>query len=126
MCRMVEKSLLSPRAPRQLAAFAAAPVESVLYGITAVRYEGDQVAEVMMGMIDPSLDHWDLRPAPTRLVEVVDRLVEGDSVVMLFPTESGTLQMGPQVQVDVLPNGSETLAPEEEKPGRRLSDLPRY
>jgi hypothetical protein len=79
-----------------------------------------------MGMIDPSLDHWDLRPAPTRLVEVVDRLVEGDTVVMLFPTESGTLQMGPQVQVDVLPNGAETLAPAEEKPGRRLTDLPRF
>ncbi len=44
----------------------------------------------------PGLAQWDLRPAPTRLVEVVDRLVEGDTVVMLFPTERGTLQMGPQ------------------------------
>ena len=99
---------------------------SVLYGITAVRMEGNHVAEVMMGMIDPSLEHWDLRPAPTRLVEVVDRLVEGDHVVALFPTERGTLQMGPQVQVDVLPGGTETLAAEEERPGRRLSDLPRF
>lgn len=126
MCRMVEKLLQSPRAAAQFAALAGAPEPSVLYGITAVRYEDGQVSEVMMGMIDPTLDHWDLRPAPTRLVEVVDRLVEGDSVVMLFATERGTLQMGPQVQVDVLPNGTETLAPAEEQPGRKLADLPRY
>ena len=62
-------------------AFAGGTAPSVLYGITAVRLEGSQVSEVMMGMVDPSLEHWDLRPAPTRLVEVVDRLVEGDTVV---------------------------------------------
>ena len=101
-------------------------VQSVLYGITAVRVEGGQVSEVMMGMIDPSLEHWDLRPAPTRLVEVVDRLVEGDTVVALFPTERGTLQMGPQVQVDVMAEGTETLALEDERPGKRLVDLPRF
>ena len=116
----------SSRTPAQLAALAQAPVPAVLYGITAVRMEGHHVTEVMMGMIDPGLQHWDLRPAPTRLVEVVDRLVEGDTVVTLFPTESGTLQMGPQVQVDVLPEGSETLALLDEEPGRRLSDLPRF
>jgi len=99
---------------------------SVLYGITAVRMEGSQVSEVMMGMIDPSLEHWDLRPAPTRLVEVVDRLVEGDTVVTLFPTERGTLRMGPQVQVDVLAGGAETLALAEERPGERLGDMPRF
>ena len=99
---------------------------AVLYGITAVRLEGQQVAEVMMGMIDPSLEQWDLRPSPTRLVEVVDRLVEGDTVVMLFQTERGTLQMGPEVKVDVQAEGTETLAAGEERPGRRLRDLPRF
>lgn len=77
-----------PRTAAQLAALAHAPVPSVLYGITAVRLEGSQVTEVMMGMIDPSLEHWDLRPAPTRLVEVVDRLVEGDTVVTLLDRKS--------------------------------------
>ncbi|HVE54365.1 MAG TPA: hypothetical protein VNB23_13370 [Ramlibacter sp.] len=123
---MVEKSMQSPRASAQIAALAHAPLLPVLYGITAVRMEGQQVTEVMMGLVDPSLEHWDLRPAPTRLVEVVDRLVEGDTVVTLFMTERGTLQMGPQVQVDVLPEGNETLALAEEEPGRRLSDLPRF
>jgi len=118
----MEPSRTSP----PLAGLSPAPVPSVLYGITAVHVEGSQIAEVMMGMIDPSLEHWDLRPAPTRLVEVVDRLVEGDTVVTLFPTERGTLQMGPQVKVDVLPEGTETLAAADDQPGRRLSDLPRY
>ena len=116
----------SSGASARLAALAQGPVSSVVYGVTAVRLEGGQVTQVMMGMIDPSLEHWDLRPAPTRLVEVVDRLVEGDTVVTLFPTESGRLQLGPEVQVDVLPNGMETLALAEERPGRRLVDLPRF
>ena len=115
----------SPRTSAH-AALAHAPVPAVVYGIVAVRMEGNQVSEVMMGMVDPSLEHWDLRPAPTRLVEVVDRLVEGDTVVTLFPTERGTLQMGPQVKVDVQPEGSETLSLAEERPGRRLADLPRF
>ena len=125
MCRMVEKSLPAARSLAPLAALAA-PATTVLYGITAVRLDGQQVSEVMMGMIAPSLEHWDLRPAPTRLVEVVDRLVEGDTIVTLFPTERGTLRMGPQVQVDVLPGGAETLASAEDLPGQRLVDLPRF
>jgi hypothetical protein len=126
MSLMVEKSMELSRMGTPLAALTPVPLPSVLYGITAVRMEGSQVCEVMMGMIDPSLEHWDLRPAPTRLVEVVDRLVEGDRVVTLFPTECGTLQLGPQVKVDVLPEGTETLAAAEEQPGRRLRDLPRF
>jgi hypothetical protein len=122
---MVEKSIPTARNLAPLAALATPPA-TVLYGITAVRLEGNQVAEVMMGMIDPSLEHWDLRPAPTRLVEVVDRLVEGDTIVTLFPTERGTLRMGPEVQVDVLPGGAETLAAAEDRPGQRLQDLPRF
>lgn len=98
----------------------------MVYGITAVRCEDGQLSEVMMGMIDRSLSHWDLRPAPTRLVEVVDRLVEGDTVVTLFPTESGTLRMGAEVKVDVLPGGTETLAATDDLPGRRLMDLPHF
>ena len=123
---MVEKSIASSRNGAALAALAARPTPAVIYGITAVRLENGSLSEVMMGMIAPSLEHWDLRPAPTRLVEVVDLLVEGDTVVTLFPTERGTLQLGPQVTVDVLPEGTETLATADERPGRRLTDLPRF
>src|SRR5437868_7778531 len=126
MCRMVEKSMQSARAAALNPVLAGGAVSSVLYGITAVRVEDSQITEVMMGMIDPSLEHWDLRPAPTRLVEVVDRLVEGDTIVTLFPTERGTLQMGTQVKVAVLSEGTETLAPAQEMPGRRITDLPRF
>lgn len=101
-------------------------VEKAVYGITALRYAGSQIVEAMMGLVDSSLARWDLRPAPTRLVEVVDRLVEGDTVITLFPDEDGELHPGPQVKVDVLPEGTETLALTEEQPGRRLNDLPRF
>src|SRR4051812_1143797 len=123
---MVEKSMEHSRAGASPALLEGGTEPAVVYGITAVRMEEGHVSWVMMGMIAPNFEHWDLRPAPTRLVEVVDRLVEGDTIVTLFPTECGTLQMGPQVKVDVLPEGTETLAAAEERPGRRLADLPRF
>jgi hypothetical protein len=101
-------------------------VENAKYGITALRYAGAQIVEAMMGLIDSSQENWDLRPAPTRLTEVVDRLVEGDTVISLFPDDAGGLQPGPEVKVDVLPEGTETLALAEEAPGRSLRDLPRF
>lgn len=127
MCAMVEKAMEHSRARSAALAQLAAGIEpAVVYGITAVRYEGGLVAGAMMGMFDAALERWELRPAPTRVVEIVDRLVEGDTVITLFPTERGTLQAGPQVKVDVLPEGTETLALEQELPGRRLTDLPRF
>ncbi len=101
-------------------------VENAIYGITALRYAGAQIVEAMMGLIDTSQTEWDLRPTPTRLTEVVDRLVEGDTVISLFPDDEGGLEPGPEVKVDVLPGGTETLALAEEAPGRSLHDLPRF
>ena len=77
-------------------------------------------------MIDSTQARWDLRPAPTRLAEVVDRLVEGDTVISLFPDDEGGLAPGPEVKVDVLPEGTETLSLEQEAPGRTLRDLPTF
>jgi hypothetical protein len=101
-------------------------VENAKYGIAALRYAGAQIVEAMMGLIDSTQASWDLRPTPTRLTEVVDRLVEGDTVISLFPDDEGGLQPGPEVKVDVLPEGTETLALAEEEPGRSLRDLPRF
>lgn len=101
-------------------------VEKPVYGITAVRYAGSQIVAAMMGLVDGALDRWDLGPTPTRVVEVVDRLVEGDTIIALFPDEHGELHRGPQVKVDVLSEGTEALALAEEAPGRRLHDLPRF
>jgi hypothetical protein len=101
-------------------------VENAKYGITALRYAGAQIVEAMMGLIDTNRADWDLRPTPTRLTEVVDKLVEGDTVISLFPDDAGGLALGPEVKVDVLPEGTETLALAEEAPGRKLEDLPRF
>lgn len=101
-------------------------VENAKYGITALRYAGSQIVEAMMGLIDSTQSRWDLRPTPTHLREVVDRLVEGDTVISLFPDDEGGLQPGPEVKVDVLPEGTETLALAEDAPGRSLRDLPRF
>lgn len=79
-----------------------------------------------MGLIDSAHARWDLRPMPTRVNEVVDRLVEGDTIITLFPDDTGELMPGPQVMVDVLAGGTETLALAEEAPGRQLDDLPRF
>lgn len=101
-------------------------VENPKYGITALRYAGAQVVEAMMGLIDDDQASWYLRPTPTRVTEVVDKLVEGDAVISLFPDDEGRLEAGPFVLVDVLPDSSETIALAEEAPGRRLRDLPRF
>lgn len=97
-----------------------------IYGITALRYAGSHVVGAMMGLIDRTRARWDLQPAPARVNEVVDRLVEGDTVIALFPDEQGNLRPGPEVKVQVLPEGTEALALAEEAPGSGLGDLPRY
>ena len=101
-------------------------VEKAKYGITALRYAGSHIVEAMMGLIDVSQRHWDLGPAPARVNDVVDHLVEGDTIISLFPDERGGLARGPEVKVDVLPEGTETLALAEDAPGRSLRDLPRF
>lgn len=101
-------------------------LEHAKYGITAVRFSGAQVVEAMMGLIDATQSRWDLRPTPTRVTEVVDRLVEGDTVISLFADDDGRLQPGPEVMVDVLAEGTETLALADEHAGRSLADLPRF
>lgn len=100
--------------------------EKAVYGITALRYAGSQVVGAMMGLIDSGHQRWDLRPSPARIVEVIDRMVEGDTVISMFPDEDGGFDFGPEVKVDLLPEGTETLALDVESPGRSLGDLPRF
>ena len=124
---MVEKAphaAARPYGPALLQAVG--PATGPVYAITALRYSGSQVTDAMLGLVDQGLVRWDLPPTPTRLVEVVDRLVEGDTIITLFRDEQGRLQAGPQVKVDVLQEGTETLALAEDMPGRRLGDLPRF
>lgn len=101
-------------------------LENAKYGITAVRYAGAEVVGAMMGLIDASETCWDFSPTPTRITDVVDKLMEGDTVISLFPGRDGRLAAGPVVLVDVLPEGDETLALDDETCGRCLRDLPRF
>lgn len=101
-------------------------MERALYGITAVRYAGAQMVGAMMGLIDSAHQRWELRPSPARIVEVIDRMVEGDRVISMFPDDEGGFASGPEVKVDLLPEGTETLTFDDEKPGRSLRDLPRF
>jgi hypothetical protein len=61
-------------------------------------------------------------------VEVIDRMVEGDSVFSMFPDADGRLTPGPEVKVDLLTEGVEILVldDEEEEAGLSLNDLPRF
>lgn len=101
-------------------------LENAKYGITAVRYSGAEIVGAMMGLIDESETCWDFIPAPARITDVVDKLMEGDTVISLFPGRDGRLSAGPIVLVDVLPEGNETLALDDETSGRSLGDLPRF
>ena len=84
------------------------------------------MVEAMMGLIDSARESWDLRPSPTRIVEVIDRMVEGDRVISMFPDAAGGFALGPEVKVDLLPEGTETLTLDDEKQGLSLGDLPRF
>ena len=98
--------------------------DNATYAITAVRFAGAHVVEAMMGLIDGTRARWDLSPAPTSVTEVVDRMVEGDTVISLLPDEEGRLHPGPEVKVDVLPGGAEILAFADE--GRSIAELPTF
>src|SRR6478736_7804048 len=98
-------------------------MEKALYGITAVRYVGSQVVGAMMGLIDSVHERWDLLPSPTRVIEVIDRMVEGDRVVSMFPDDDGRLAPGPEIKVDLSAEGAETLTLDEDSPGLSLRDL---
>ncbi len=101
-------------------------VEKSVYGITALRYAGSNVVGAMMGLIDSAHSRWDMRPSPARLIEVIDRMVEGDTVISVFPDDHGGFAPGPEVKVDMLPEGTETLALDDDAAGRSLVDLPRF
>ncbi|MEJ7931955.1 hypothetical protein WG922_18430 [Ramlibacter sp. AN1015] len=101
-------------------------MENAVYAITALRWQGpDEIEQAMMGLLDVDRMQWDLAPAPTRTTTVIDRLLDGDTVVAWLPQE-GRGGVGPGLQVALSRSGLETLALEDEPPGARLQDLPRF
>ncbi|KQP39804.1 hypothetical protein ASF44_08775 [Pseudorhodoferax sp. Leaf274] len=58
-------------------------------------------------------------------LEVVDKLLEAEAVVPLFPGYVGTSPMDQVVKVHVQPDGTELIEVDPSLPGRTLRDLPR-
>ena len=91
-----------------------------MYGITAVRFEASgapRIHEVLMGLLAPEARGWDLPPAPVPLIEVIDRLLEGDAIVA--PAHL-------QVQDSLHGGWEESIAFPEESNAPGLQDLPRF
>lgn len=97
-----------------------------VYAITALRWDGQDITDAMMGMLDPHGMAWDRAPAPTRASTVVDRLLDGDTVVTLWPDLQAPGRLGPRLQIGVSPRGLEQIALPDGVAGQRLQDLPRF
>lgn len=99
------------------------------YGVTAVRYRDDEreIDSLMLGLLDPQTASWLIQPAPAALIEVVDRVLDGDEVTPLFADAGGRLVAGPPLLVRMRETGDETLEPvHAPAPGRELANLPRF
>lgn len=100
---------------------------AAVYGVAAIRYQEEEIEQVMLGMIDPDTKRWALPPAPARLIEVIDRLLGGDEVRLVVQGEDGSLRCNSLLRVKMLESGAETLeAVDTPAPGCGLQDLPRY
>lgn len=100
---------------------------AAIYGVTAVRYREEEIAELMLGLIDPETNRWALPPAPARLLDVVDRLLGGDEVRVVVQGDDGSLRCNSLLRVKMLESGAETLETvESPAPGCGLQDLPRF
>ncbi len=97
-----------------------------VYAITALRWSGGEITDAMMGLFDPSRMAWEHEPAPTRTTTVIDRLLDGDAVLTLWPDEQAPWRLGPRLQLGLSPTGTEQIALPVEAAGERLQDLPRF
>ncbi|MFL9964905.1 phosphatidylserine/phosphatidylglycerophosphate/cardiolipin synthase [Paraburkholderia sediminicola] len=96
--------------------------------ITAVRLDqySQRVTHVLWGQVSVNGERFEVAPHESPVIEVVDALAKGDTVVTVFPVD-GQRVAGPEVRrvVDEAGReGIETLATDS-GPGRMLADLPR-
>ncbi|EIF31819.1 hypothetical protein BCh11DRAFT_07357 [Burkholderia sp. Ch1-1] len=99
-----------------------------VHAITAVRLEPDshRVTHVLWGQVSVSGEQFEVVPHESPVIDVVDALARGDTVVTVFPVD-GQRVAGPEVRrvVDEAGRvGIETVAVDS-GPGRTLVDLPR-
>ncbi|CAE6840544.1 hypothetical protein [Paraburkholderia haematera] len=99
-----------------------------VHAITAVRLEPDsqRVTHVLWGQVSVSGEQFEVAPHESPVIEVVDALARGDTVVTVFPLD-GQRVAGPEVRRIVYEagrEGIETVAVDS-GPGQTLADLPR-
>jgi hypothetical protein len=99
-----------------------------VHAITAVRLEQDsqRVTHVLWGQVSVSGEQFEVAPHESPVMEVVDALARGDTVVTVFPLD-GQRVAGPEVRRVVDEAGREGIETvgAESGPGRTLADLPR-
>lgn len=99
-----------------------------MYGITAVRFAtsgASRIEQVLMGLLTENRAGWELPPAPIPLKEVIDRLLEGDSIVAVREEPTGHFTCSApaalQVQDSQYDGWEESIA---FPPNDRASDAP--
>jgi|SRR6516225_9601779 hypothetical protein len=99
-----------------------------VHAITAVRLDRDsrRVTHVLWGQVSVSGEQFEVAPHESPVIEVVDALAKGDTVVTVFPLD-GRRVAGPEVRSVVDEVGREWIEtlPVDSHPGRTLADLPR-
>lgn len=99
-----------------------------VYAITAVRLEQDsqRVTHVLWGQVSVSGEQFEVAPHESPVIEVVDALAKGDTVVTVFPLD-GQRVAGPEVRRVAYEAGREGIetVDVDSGPGQTLLDLPR-
>ncbi len=101
-------------------------MQHAVYAITALRWRGQGIDQAMMGLLDVDRMKWDLAPAPARTSTVIDRLLEGDTVVTLMGDPSLARPIGPALKLGLSPEGEETLAVDDTVQADSLREMPRF
>lgn len=104
-----------------------------MYGITAVRFEpsgAPRIDQVLMGLLTRDGRSWDWPPTSVPLVEVIDRLLEGDEIVAVREQAGGTLVCSGlaalQVQDSLHGGWEESIVFPDDAQAQDLHDLPRF
>ncbi|MFM0091558.1 phosphatidylserine/phosphatidylglycerophosphate/cardiolipin synthase [Paraburkholderia sediminicola] len=99
-----------------------------VHAITAVRLEQDsrRVIHVLWGQVSVSGEQFEVAPHESPVIEVVDALARGDTVVTVVALD-GQRVAGPEVRRIVDETGREGIetVDADSGPGRTLADLPR-
>ncbi|CAG9207063.1 hypothetical protein BCAR13_1680012 [Paraburkholderia caribensis] len=99
-----------------------------VHAITAVRMDGNsqRVTHVLWGQVSVSGEQFEVAPHASPVIEVVDALAKGDTVVTVFPLD-GQRVAGPEVRRVVDEAGREgiEMVVADSDADRTLADLPR-